>query len=225
MTAFDGQLVAKTEVNVNILNQSLRFNPSKSNRPPFSLGQNSNFFKYPGALPSPPPLPPSLSNYNPPPEISNNPYIQKQHIFQQKSYPEPNTRRPERKPDKNVSTVLKPVPVEKEVDNDLSQKTETTTSTQKPTTATAVDKDVEATNELLVDQSVKSPPELTATIIPIASVIAVFLIVGVVAIVFRKKIYLGKPKDSKDDMVRACTKISSGMFLILIITFMFKTWY
>lgn len=206
MTAFDGQLVAKTEVNVNILNASIRFNPSISNRPPFSLGQNSNFFKYPGGLPTPPPLPPSISNYNPPPEISNNPYIQKQHIFQQKTYPESSTRKPERKIEKNAPTILKPVPVEKEVDNDVSEKTEATTSTRKPTTAGTVDKDVELTNELLVDQSANTPPELTATVIPIASVFAVFLTVGVIAMVFRKKIYLGKPKDSKDDMVRSYAK-------------------
>ncbi|XP_018563441.2 tyrosine kinase receptor Cad96Ca-like, partial [Anoplophora glabripennis] len=210
VTAFDGQLLAKTEVNVNILNESLRYNPSKSNRPPFSLGQNANIFKYPGVLPpKPPPLPPSLPDYtnNPPPEISNNPYIQRQHIFQQKTYPEQNTRKPEKKSDKNVATILKPVEIEKEVDNNLSEKTESTTNTQKPTTARPVNKDIESTNELLtVDQSVKSLPELTATVIPIASVFAVFLTVGVIAMVFRKKIYLGKPKDSKEDM----RKESSG---------------
>ncbi|XP_023311404.1 tyrosine kinase receptor Cad96Ca, partial [Anoplophora glabripennis] len=210
VTAFDGQLLAKTEVNVNILNESLRYNPSKSNRPPFSLGQNANIFKYPGVLPpKPPPLPPSLPDYtnNPPPEISNNPYIQRQHIFQQKTYPEQNTRKPERKSDKNVATILKPVEIEKEVDNNLSEKTESITNTQKPTTARPVNKDIESTNELLaVDQSVKSLPELTATVIPIASVFAVFLTVGVIAMVFRKKIYLGKPKDSKEDM----RKESSG---------------
>ncbi|KAJ8939584.1 hypothetical protein NQ314_011081, partial [Rhamnusium bicolor] len=159
VTAYDGELTAKTEVNVNILNPAVPFNPSQPNRPPFSLKK--------------------------PAEITN----------------------------KNTPTELKPVTVEKEeIENAITEKTEIATSTKKTTTTKSVENDdVGLINELLsTDDPVKSPPEFTATVIPIISVCAVFLTVGIIAVVFRKKIYVGKSKDSKEDM----RKESSGAIVL-----------
>lgn len=52
------------------------------------------------------------------------------------------------------------------------------------------------------DQPVKSVSDLTVTVVPIVSVCAIFLMVGIIALVFRKKICLGRTKNNKDDMVR-----------------------
>ncbi|KAJ8962100.1 hypothetical protein NQ318_018054 [Aromia moschata] len=209
VTAFDGDLTAKTEVNVNILNATARFNPSKPNRPPFPIGGSSSFPNYPGLFPKPPS--PPVSNFpNTQPSMGNNnpPYTSKQHFFQQKTYPETKSFGT----NNNTITELKPVPVEKEViENTITEKTEISTSTEKITTAKTIDRDdIEQTNELITSDTTSTPPEYTAAVIPVLSVGAVFLTVGIIAVVFRKKIYVGKSKDCKDDM----RKDSSGAIVL-----------
>lgn len=52
------------------------------------------------------------------------------------------------------------------------------------------------------DLPVRSTPDMTATIVPVLSVCAIFLSVTVIALLFKKKIYLArKKKTKKDDIV------------------------
>lgn len=48
---------------------------------------------------------------------------------------------------------------------------------------------------------VKSPPELSASIVPVISVCAIFLAVAVIALLFKNKIYFNRNKNTKDEMV------------------------
>lgn len=201
VTVFDGELEAKTEVYVNILNANKK--PTTSSKfPGQGLIRPPSFPNFPNfntRVPQPPAIPD-----NPPISIINNPsMIPKQPHFQEKTYPV------RKRNSTQVTTVLRPVTVE-DVDNELK-----TDEKQTTTVASTTVKDKEELNDLVnrnllpVDQAVKSQPEIATTVVPIVSVCAVFLTVGIIAFVFRKKIYLGKPKDSKDDM----RKESSGIVL------------
>lgn len=173
---------------MNIIAANARFVPSKPKRPPL-FSENLGFLNYPSR-------PSSIPNY-PNPSVINNPsFMPKQPPYYSKN--------------KNTTTVLKPVPIENdEVKNDITEKPKETTtvrpSTQKEldkSTEKSVENDVESTNELLTsDSPVRSVEELSGTIIPIVAVVGVFMTVGIIAFVFRKKIYNGKQKESKDDMV------------------------
>lgn len=62
--------------------------------------------------------------------------------------------------------------------------------------------ELELENDIFpVDQPVKSVPDLAVTLVPVISVCVIFLIVGGIALIFRKKICLGRTKSTKDDMV------------------------
>ncbi|XP_072379897.1 tyrosine kinase receptor Cad96Ca [Diabrotica undecimpunctata] len=200
VTVSDGQLTAKSEVNVNILAANSRFNPSMPIRPPAR-----GFINYPGMIPrpgQPPPLPPNFPNNNP--SVINPPtFIPKQPYYHETRTPLPSFTK-----NTNSNTKLKPVRID-EVKNTISERiTETsTTTTEKITTEKVSQNDVESTNELLTsDLPIRSAEELSGTIIPIAAVIGVFLTVGGIAFAFRRKIYNPKQKDSKDDM----RKVSSN---------------
>lgn len=57
------------------------------------------------------------------------------------------------------------------------------------------------TNEITpADFTVKSP-EVASTIVSIVAVCAVFVTVGIIAVIFRKKIYFKKKKDKSDEIV------------------------
>lgn len=57
-------------------------------------------------------------------------------------------------------------------------------------------------SEIPPDQKVKQAPDLTVTFVAVVgSVFAIFLAVGIIALMFRKKICLGRSKDVKEDMV------------------------
>lgn len=191
----DGKLEAKTEVNVNILAANSRFNPSRPLRPP-----SSGIINYPGLLPRPGQHPPIL-NYpdgNHQPVINYPPFIPKPPYFTDISNPSTNDMR-----STNKNTILKPVTVKHdEIDNSISEKPkETTTTTEKITTKKVIQNDIESTNDLFTsDLPIKSTETLSGTIIPIAAVIGVFLTVGGIAFVFRKKIYSSKEGDGKDDI-------------------------
>lgn len=201
----DGKYNSKTETNVNIIGANARFVPSKPKRPAY-ISQNFGFLNYP-------PPPSSIPNY-PNPSVINNPsFMPKQPPYYQPV--SPNSK------NKNTTTVLKPVPIEKdEVKNDITEKPKETTtvrpSTQKEldkSTEKSVENDVESTNELLTsDSPVRSVEELSGTIIPIVAVVGVFMTVGIIAFVFRKKIYNGKQKESKDDMKK---ESSNGNGIVL----------
>lgn len=196
VTAYDGQLTAKLEVYVNILNStSSSFSPQSPKMPHQFPGLKSP----PGFMPNFNARPPPAVPKNPPAEIANNPppMPSQPHFL-------PKTERPA----KNSTTLLRPVKVAtNDVKNELEEETTTTRrSTTKKTTATPVSGG-NTNNISPLDQAVKSDPDLTVTIVPIISVCAIFLMVGIIAIVFRKKIHLGKPKAAKDDMVRITTQI------------------
>ncbi|KAG5892404.1 hypothetical protein JTB14_014754 [Gonioctena quinquepunctata] len=147
------------------------------------------------------------------PSIFNNPSVINYPSFVPKQQPlfplPPRAEVPPPPPPKKGTTILKPVPVERqeEVKNSIKEKTESTTvTTLRKTTEAALDNEIESTNPVgKLDESLK-PQEVTATVVPVISVLAVFLTIGIIAVIFRRKIYFGKPSDSKDDM----RKESSG---------------
>ncbi|ERL85918.1 hypothetical protein D910_03333 [Dendroctonus ponderosae] len=205
VTLSDGQLEAKTEVYVNILNSSAPYK-SPLNTPPFPGG---GFNPFAGFNPRPPNTPPKPSSnlpnnlasvYNPPPNIANNPP------------PRPHYQFIPKKPRNNTDvTPLRPVNPpymeppknnldESEESNELDNKTKPIKASVQYWKSEVVDSEPANENELTpVDYRVKGP-EIGNTIVSVASVCAVFLIVGIVAVVFRKKIYFKKKKDKSDDM-------------------------
>ncbi|GJQ72955.1 hypothetical protein Trydic_g1597 [Trypoxylus dichotomus] len=94
-------------------------------------------------------------------------------------------------PKENLTTYLTPSPP---YDKRFNHPQQLTTEGKIPETITA------ASSETPVDQRMKQAPDLTVTLVPIFSVFAIFLAVGFVALMFRKKIYLGRTKDVKEDM-------------------------
>lgn len=65
------------------------------------------------------------------------------------------------------------------------------------------------TNELApADFTVKSP-EVASTIVSIVAVCAVFFTVGIIAVIFRKKIYFKKKKDKSDEIVSSFDQLTS----------------
>lgn len=194
VTVSDGDLKAKTEVYVNVLNSSA---PSSTNRA-----------SYPGKLPHPPSLF-NFPNYgkrpsqsvvnNPPPAIANNPPPQpnRKSQAQEKTYPEyENSETPQvRTYPQNTKTHLLPVAKLPETTSNVPEDTDDVLKDDKKKT-NIPNNDLSA-----VDQPVKSASDLTITLAPVVSVCAIFLVVGIVAFVFRKKICFSRTKSSKDDMV------------------------
>lgn len=184
---------AKTEVFVEILNSTRRFSspiPGSKNNILNNAGFLNINFKQPPPVPKYPP--PNIAN-NPPPNPARQPF------FQQKI---------ERNPLKSTtSTVLLPVKIpDRDIRNELKEdeqvmqeKQENDKKLLETSNKTSLENKENSVEP--VDQAVKSPSDLTVTIVPVISVCIVFLIVGVIAVIFRKKIYLGKPKGSKDDIV------------------------
>ncbi|KRT84678.1 Cadherin, partial [Oryctes borbonicus] len=92
---------------------------------------------------------------------------------------------------KNITTYLTPAPP---YDRRFNHPQQPLTELKVLETVTA------ASSETPVDQRMKQAPDLTVTLVPILSVFAIFLAVGFIALMFRKKIYLGRSKDVKEDM-------------------------
>ncbi|XP_060523799.1 tyrosine kinase receptor Cad96Ca-like [Cylas formicarius] len=183
VTVSDGELAAKTEVYVNILNASspLRSSPKRPAFPPSTGVFPPGFINYPGFNSRPAPIPQGVLNNltnNPPSSITNNPSTPH---FQQKA---------------PKITQLKPV---EGVDAEEKGPSRVGTTS----TATIPKKDVKeesVENDLGDDYGVRESSEIGSTVVPIMSVLAVFFTVGVLAAIFRKRIYLGKTKKSKEDM-------------------------
>lgn len=163
VTASDGELSAKFEVFVNILNDS-----ALPNSAPVFPGSKQTGLGPPSFL--------TIPNFNQRPKNPTT-ATSRQPYFQQKP---------------NPSTHLRPVKIEP-INIDPEEKKETTVVKVETTTKSHENR--------TVDQAVKTPPDIAVTVVPIISVCAVFLMVGIIAVVFRKKIHLGKPKSSKDDIV------------------------
>ncbi|KAF5289644.1 hypothetical protein FQA39_LY15002 [Lamprigera yunnana] len=196
VTASDGDLTAKTEVWVNIIG-------STGNRPKSSFTSNINAYaiKHQDNRLRPPALLsfPNFSSGQPPPLIANNP----------RPYPGQN---PTITLNTNNISKTHLIPVRNrtdEISNALRNLTRKAESMLIETT-TKVLSDERNQVTVPIDQTLKSIPELTVTIVPIVSVIAIFLTVGIVALLFRKKICLGRTKDSKEDM----RKVSSGAVVL-----------
>ncbi|KAL3280389.1 hypothetical protein HHI36_017874 [Cryptolaemus montrouzieri] len=199
VTVSDGEVAAKTEVYVNILNGS---EPPRNR--PFSFGGGNNLR---------PPNFPNIGNFpnspinNPPPSISNNPrplpkqpYFKKTTHTQTKTYPD---RPKNASDDGSGKTILRPI----------LPTTTSTTTTSTTTAKSKVDLDgTHLTNSIVPpkDQAIKSVPEVQINVVPILAVCGVFVAVGIMAIVFRRKLNLGKTKE-KEDM----RKESSGGTIVM----------
>ncbi|XP_045460626.1 tyrosine kinase receptor Cad96Ca [Harmonia axyridis] len=210
VTVFDGTLEAKTEVYVNILSSS---NPSRKR--PFNFGSGGNS-RIP-SFPSLPNFPPRFqgSIINPPPSISNNPRpLPKHPYFQETTYtqPKPSLKRPETATNDNTKTYLKPIITTTKTT--LSSTTTTSTTTEHPTVIKKkVELDgVELTNSIEETKgaAVKSVPDVKINVFPVLAVCGVFLVVGFTAVIFRRRLNLGK-SDDKSDM----RKDSSGGTIVL----------
>lgn len=137
---------------------------------------------------------------NPPPSIANNPPpLPKRVVAQEKTYPDDHSEHSETPqvrtyPENNKKTHLIPI----------SYQPEATAGVPKADDALESEKNKSEipNNDLSpVDQPVKSVSDLTITLAPVVSVCAIFLVVGIIALVFRKKICLGRTKSNKDEMV------------------------
>lgn len=191
VTATDGKLTAKSEVWVNIMNgSSPSYTPSSPNRmrPPF-LSLPPGFSNRPP--PQPPPSMPPSRDERPPPE----------HPL---GTPTPRLVN---------KTLLQPVLINNYHPTPLDNFSEelstprvlvTTSSTTLRTVEDEEDLNsihANVTGVFAADLPLESPPELSLTLIFVLAICAVFLTVGLLAVVFRKKIYFGRTKNSKEDMV------------------------
>ncbi|CAG9769267.1 unnamed protein product [Ceutorhynchus assimilis] len=205
VTLTDGQLDVKNEVYVNILNSSAPFNKKQShNRPPFpgspgAFSPFANFNPAASQIPQRPSsnMPSNMNNFNnPPPNIANNPPPMPNRPYFQPKRPRNNNT--------HEVTPLRPVKVDRvdSPNNSLEESKEEEDSDRKLKSTT---KDIESStseNDLSpLDYRVK-PPEIASTVVSIISICAVFFIVGVIALIFRKKIYLFRKKTDKTDEIR-----------------------
>lgn len=213
VTVSDGKLTAKNEVWVNIVNSSASATggsgpnfPDK--RQPFSTNQGSvlrppSFLNLPSVFNHPPS---SISNNPPPlpPQIASRPPI-----FQQKTYPDFNTAKPSKDLTDSldpIHTHLLPVNISANSANPSIGKPSTAYSSTLPPIGEEGDGFEDNSilsnhSPLPADSPVKSLTDLTVTVVPAVSVLAIFLAVAVIALVFRKKICMGRVKGTKDDIV------------------------
>ncbi|XP_030754619.1 tyrosine kinase receptor Cad96Ca [Sitophilus oryzae] len=204
VTMSNGALATKTEVYVNILNSSSPYKPPV-NRPPFP---NSGVFSpFGGFNPRPQNTPPGkpsnmppddLPYYNnPPAHIANNPPpMPTRPRFQEKTYPD----RP-KKPGRNQTLDGNGVDGSS---NNLYETTSKEADKDKKKDEKVSEEETNANSLDPTDSPVKSP-ELGGALIPILAVCAIFFTIGVVAVVFRKRINLGKSDEKKDDMRKEST--------------------
>lgn len=95
VTVSDGEFKAKTEVNVNVLNGTKRYQGNVPHPP--------GIFNFPSYNKMPPP---SMAN-NPPPSIANNPPPIPGRQHQQKTYPEATSEPPQVSNVNSISKILK----------------------------------------------------------------------------------------------------------------------
>ncbi|KAF2903975.1 hypothetical protein ILUMI_02199, partial [Ignelater luminosus] len=179
-----------TEVFVNIINSTA------SKTKPFGVNSNRPF----------PFL--TFNSGQPPPSIANNPPpFPGQHRYRPNKQDTSSgiTNLSYNSSGSQHSLHLTPVKDDEDVDNylnDQNQEVKSTTEVER-----SQQTNVNENNVLQpLDQAVRSVPDLTVALVPIVSVCGIFLAVGIIALVFRKKICLGRTKDSKEDM----RKESSG---------------
>lgn len=208
VTVSDGKLTAKSEVWVNIINGSAQ-SSSPSNggnriRPPF-LSLPPGFSNRPPAQP-PPSLAPSRDERPPPEHPLGTPMA---HKPINKTYLLP------------VNYPLTPL------DNDLPETSTihqfTESTTKRATTDDLNSIETNVTGVFAADLPVQTTPELSLTLIPVLSVCAIFVTLGLLAIIFRKKIYFGRSKTTKEDMVG--THYNTIIHIILhTLTNILNTW-
>lgn len=169
-----------------ILNSSdpkLQF--SSNNYPSFPSRLNVNNYPRPPSLPSFP----SFNSGQPPPSIANNPTL----FPAQRPYFHPPTTN-------GGTTKLTKIDVETKAGNSPANNSKQPTLTSSESTVKP-QKDENNGGSQNMDQAVKSVPDLTVTLVPIITVCAIFLAVGTIALVLRKKICFGQTKALKEDMV------------------------
>lgn len=183
----NGGIKAMTEVYVNIINSTAsKTNPSSVNskRPFPFLTFNSG--QPPASIANNPPPYPGTHRYRPNKQDTSIGITNLSHNSSKSQH----------------SVHLLPVKDDEEVDNyinenDQNREVKSTTEGERSLQTHANENNVLQP----LDQAVRSVPDLTVTLVPIVSVCAIFLAVGIIALVFRKKICLGRTKDSKEDMV------------------------
>lgn len=210
VTVTDGKLTAKNEVWVNVVNETGLYYPGggiASGQPKVS----PPFLRFPGYNSRPPPPPnvnlynqPTIGNYRPDEQTSQS--NNKNRKVQTKTYLEPDVdvSNETETNTQTKSTQLQPT-------NPLVPKFEYPPGTRPDLKKNSAEKDIHLlTNEIDTDGNianateggaVKSVPDLTATIVPVASVCAIFLIVGAIALLFRKKICPSRSTAKKAKMV------------------------
>ncbi|XP_050298683.1 tyrosine kinase receptor Cad96Ca [Anthonomus grandis grandis] len=211
VTLTDGYHHVKNEVYVNILNSSAPTNNKRPfNVPPFPGGPGS-FNPFAGfnqrpVLPPPntPPRPhsnPPTTNldvlYNPSANIANNPA----HPIVPNNKPYFVPKKP-----KNQTlqvTPLRPVGKETSAESPSNSLEEKNGFEEERDNKQKTEKDIEVStneNELLATDQHFKQPELASTVVSIISVCAVFFTVGVIALIFRKKLYFKKKKHKSDEI-------------------------
>lgn len=197
VTATDGKLTAKSEVWVNIMNgSSPSYTPPSPNRmrPPF-LSLPPGFSNRPPAQP-PASMSPSRDERPPPEHPLGTP-----------------TLRPANK------TLLQPVVINNyypTFSEELSTPKVLVTTSSTTIVDDELDVDPNSTNAnvtgvFTTDLPVESPPELSITLIFVLAICAVLLTAGLLAVVFRKKIYFRRTKNTKEDMVSRFNMIINSL--------------
>lgn len=188
VTISDGELTAKSEIFVNVINSSNTYTPTR-NGPPF-LSQPS-FDTRPRPL-----IPPGLDIFNRP--VENPANINKR--VQTKTYPTDDTNSSSVDRQNSMTTVLFPK-------NPEIPQFEYPSPNKPDLKTNRIDGALQSTNENLkhrtnlTDNTVKPVSDLATTIIPVTSIFAIFIIVGIMAVIFRKKICPSRSNSKKANMV------------------------
>lgn len=213
VTVSDGKLTAKNEIWVNVVNSTGRdggpqggYFPNAANTRGSSTRNRPPFLPLPGfdSRPRPPPLPPNFGQFpsigaNQPPlgvgeSIQN---ANKNKRNQTKTYIEDDASISNVTRQESKTTLLLPL-------NPLVPNFQYPPGTRPNLTSNRINDTPVVNNEISgnVTESAAEPVSgLTITIIPVTSIFAIFIIIGVMAVIFRKKICPTRISSKKSDMV------------------------
>ncbi|XP_077287392.1 tyrosine kinase receptor Cad96Ca isoform X2 [Arctopsyche grandis] len=189
VTVSDGKLTAKNEIWVNVVNSTGRdggpqggYFPSTANTRGSSTRNRPPFLPLPGfdSRPRAPPLPPNFGQF---PSIGTN-------------QPSLGIGNPIQNGQESKTTLLLPL-------NPLVPKFQYPPGTRHNFTSNRIDDIPVVNNEISrnVTESAAEPVSgLTITIIPVTSIFAIFIIIGVMAVIFRRKICPTRISSKKADM-------------------------
>lgn len=188
VTISDGELTAKSEIFVNVINSTNTFPGPPRNGPPF--------LPQPVFDNRPHPLIPGFDIFHRPTENS----VDKKKIVQTNTYIPNDTNSSNVDRQNSKTTVLLPKNPE------VPQFNHPLTNSPDPKT-NRIDGALQSNNEdtkrrANSTENVSRPvSDLAATIIPVTSIFAIFIIVGIMAVIFRKKICPSRSNSKKANMV------------------------